>query len=1101
MRFPTGMRAGAAGLTVCLAATTALAQDYVATRVDDVYVEPPVSATNLALDTADITEVQLPFPFSYYGTLYDSVWVGANGYLTFDPVLNPTRSYPPGRFPPPNSDTNLGQFLDGSLGVWWGALDQDNGGDVVMHVVGTAPDRELVVTWLASTLRAGDADLSFQARLGEGNGLVELGYKPDTVPSTWPADDTVPIGEHAIGVTAPGFDDTRFLIPPGVSREPRQNYGHPGQDVRFVPRATQFEGRLLMDVLVSDATGVGNSLREDVPVRNTEIALFWGTNTSNEAARASTDDEGNFSFTAYGLPSDGSATGTLRVYTATHAAVARRESGGDRFELDVEFDIAFDSDQDLGDILIDANNDPDAAFRAPLHVTQRITAVCDWVSEHSSDTIEKLEVLFDPDSSETTAYTAADGGTPASLRIASAESGNADPWDDGIVEKTYGRHVLAEISALPSTSADATFDGVSDVENAFAEAFGYYLHTAVSGASAVHDGVDENTTTTFDLEDPQASTPRAPDVTAWVAATLHDLADGAGTESEDRVDGGLAGSLERPLQMVDALTSATDVDAFYRGWGHATLDAQGLARLTIHNGLVPDDASEPNDLPDEAADVGNLPFLVEDRTLNPYDEDWFEFALDAAADSVLLEVLLAEPLLPEHVVVELRSSADALLATAVVDEQVGQLLVATAGSLPAGTYRARVRHVAGTESGAYGVQAFLPLALSALPLRDWTVGQPYDESVGSAGGVPPLTLTREGADGLPPGLSIRDGVDRIGGTPITAGTFPVRLRLDDSGVPAHRTSSIDTIVINPPLVVELGEFLAFPVGAPFAIERLDPGGTAPRTFSVSSGTLPAGLALSSSELRLSGTVAAAGSTPVSIDGIDAAGSDDEVESTIVGCVAGAKKVVLDLDAGKSACGFHFDAVAGSTATFQVKTAKKQTKRLLTPIVIGPDGRPVADVKLKGKKGAALAKNVQCTETGRYFVVFSSDEGEATQLQIATYKVKLPKGDDERQEEFEPGDFIDIPIGGLSGSKLRNFKVTVDRRSGLTLGITLIRPDLTTVSRDAYELKEKGRSTSFSYEFDQAGTWTVRITGASGALGSLKYRYKLKHPKREAFSLE
>ena len=74
---------------------------------------------------------------------------------------------------------------------------------------------------------------------------------------------------------------------------------------------------------------------------------------------------------------------------------------------------------------------------------------------------------------------------------------------------------------------------------------------------------------------------------------------------------------------------------------------------------------------------------------------------------------------------------------------------------------------------------------------------------------------------------------------------------------------------------------------------------------------------------------------------DVAGSEAEVDSFLVVCVPiETKKQAVTLAAGQAAAGFYFDALSGSDCKVSLKTAKKNAKRELNFLLIGPDGNVV-----------------------------------------------------------------------------------------------------------------------------------------------------------------
>jgi hypothetical protein len=139
------------------------------------------------------------------------------------------------------------------------------------------------------------------------------------------------------------------------------------------------------------------------------------------------------------------------------------------------------------------------------------------------------------------------------------------------------------------------------------------------------------------------------------------------------------------------------------------------------------------------------------------------------------------------------------------------------------------------------------------------VGVAYASSLVGTGGTPPYTYSIT-AGSLPAGLTLNSSTGAITGTPTTAGAFS-----DTSGVldslSASSTSSCG-ITIAPASASSLSVTCASnsgQVGRPYVSSLVAVGGTAPYTYSISAGSLPPGLTLSSSTGVISGTPTASGS--------------------------------------------------------------------------------------------------------------------------------------------------------------------------------------------------------------------------------------------------
>ncbi len=130
------------------------------------------SGTYRALLDEDFRTVQLPFPFTFYGTSHGSVDIHSNGALTFGAS---------GFLP---WDRECGGLLSLSprIWVWYDDLDPTDIPlvtplpGVYSSVVGEAPDRVFVVEWFQIPLYEVADPLSFEVKLFETDGRVELHF-------------------------------------------------------------------------------------------------------------------------------------------------------------------------------------------------------------------------------------------------------------------------------------------------------------------------------------------------------------------------------------------------------------------------------------------------------------------------------------------------------------------------------------------------------------------------------------------------------------------------------------------------------------------------------------------------------------------------------------------------------------------------------------------------------------------------------------------------------------------------------------------------------------------------------------------------------------
>ena len=142
-------------------------------------------------------------------------------------------------------------------------------------------------------------------------------------------------------------------------------------------------------------------------------------------------------------------------------------------------------------------------------------------------------------------------------------------------------------------------------------------------------------------------------------------------------------------------------------------------------------------------------------------------------------------------------------------------------------------------------------------LPNGTVGMPYSATITASGGTTPYSCSITGA--LPAGLALAGCT--VSGTPTTAGSSPITVKVTDAGSPAQNVSANETIVINPAALTITGTLPNGTVGSIYSATITASGGTSPDTCSIV-GTLPAGLILSG--CTVSGTPTTAGSSSITV---------------------------------------------------------------------------------------------------------------------------------------------------------------------------------------------------------------------------------------------
>ncbi|QQV01960.1 MULTISPECIES: GEVED domain-containing protein [Chryseobacterium] len=141
---------------------------------------PTVLATATASNSLDnaVYPVTLPFNFSFNGVNYSSLNVSTNGFITFGATTPGTANYNP------ISSTEGYAGAVSAFGRDLNAVASVNNvfGTVSWGVVGTAPNREIVVQWTDfrptyTTSTTAAYSFSFQIRLRETTGTIAVVYK------------------------------------------------------------------------------------------------------------------------------------------------------------------------------------------------------------------------------------------------------------------------------------------------------------------------------------------------------------------------------------------------------------------------------------------------------------------------------------------------------------------------------------------------------------------------------------------------------------------------------------------------------------------------------------------------------------------------------------------------------------------------------------------------------------------------------------------------------------------------------------------------------------------------------------------------------------
>ncbi|WP_353063659.1 putative Ig domain-containing protein [Tunturibacter psychrotolerans] len=153
--------------------------------------------------------------------------------------------------------------------------------------------------------------------------------------------------------------------------------------------------------------------------------------------------------------------------------------------------------------------------------------------------------------------------------------------------------------------------------------------------------------------------------------------------------------------------------------------------------------------------------------------------------------------------------------------------------------------------------AIAPLTITSTAVAGATSNQSYSATLSATGGTAPYTWS---VSGLPTGLSLSsNGV--ISGTPTTTGNFSLAVTVTDSQSPAKTASAtIPLVVTVPPLTITSSTLPSGTDGTAYSGTLQASGGTPAYTWSISTGSLPAGLTLAATTGVISGTPSVTGTT-------------------------------------------------------------------------------------------------------------------------------------------------------------------------------------------------------------------------------------------------
>jgi hypothetical protein len=212
-----------------------------------------------------------------------------------------------------------------------------------------------------------------------------------------------------------------------------------------------------------------------------------------------------------------------------------------------------------------------------------------------------------------------------------------------------------------------------------------------------------------------------------------------------------------------------------------------------------------------------------------------------------------------------------------------------------------------------------------------TLGTSLTVVMTASGGVGPYLWYVASGSQLPPGFTLDTTSGFLSGTPTTAGTFNFTVQVNDNA--AGTATKALVMVVAPRLAITT----ASPapngmVGATYTLTLAATGGFPPLTWTVDSGTLPAGLSLDGAAGTLSGTPQAAGSFSFVIRATDSTKATT-TKSFSLAISPPAASVLLSVSA------LNFSAASGGDASAPQSISVISTGDQPLPFTIQIDGGP------------------------------------------------------------------------------------------------------------------------------------------------------------------
>ncbi|MBI5085466.1 MAG: putative Ig domain-containing protein [Acidobacteria bacterium] len=349
-----------------------------------------------------------------------------------------------------------------------------------------------------------------------------------------------------------------------------------------------------------------------------------------------------------------------------------------------------------------------------------------------------------------------------------------------------------------------------------------------------------------------------------------------------------------------------------------------------------------------------------------------------------------------------------------------------------GTYSFNVRVVdsaARESSRNFTVTIGAGLLITTSPLLpNGAVGTAYSQALSASGGVAPYSWAVTGG-ALPLGLTL-SAPGLVSGVPAVAGSYSFTARAADlagaTGTASFSISITDTLRITTAAPLPDGA-----VGSAYSLTFAAAGGRAPYLWSITGGSLPAGLSLSVQGV-LSGTPSAAGSAAVSIRVSDAAG----------GSAAGSYLLTIAPPAATPRAGVFAQVASGGgwkttlsllnvgagPATVRLSLAADDGSALDLPLVVTQQGASVTLVASSLERTLAPNAGLLVETEAAISATLAGWAELRTSGQVSGYAIFRQRGGEGRESEG---------TSPLESRTAATVLVPYDNQAGFSTGVALV----------------------------------------------------------------